>query len=578
MSKHPRPPFAPGDPAAREAGRKGGSRPKKLHRAASGAFTGSVFDVMDWGGMTGPTWEPWRSVLRTSLGVPPSGQDLVFFRAHTNRETPPAGQVSESWVVAGRRGGKSRVSGLVGLTKALQFDAHTRLAPGELGVVPIVAADQKQARVVMHYVRALCALPEIKPYVHRILRDTIELKNGLNCEVHTASYRTLRGYTIIAAVLDEVAFWRDESTSENPDSAILDALRPGMSTVPDALLLAISSPYARKGEVWTTYDRYYGQDDPHIVVWNCDTRSLNPVVAERVIARAFEEDPVSAASEYGADGRVVFRQDVEAFLDAEAIRAVTVPDRRELPPRPGTRYVGFVDPSGGSQDSFTVAIAHREGEHAVLDVVRERRPPFSPDAVVKEYADLLRSYGVTTVQGDRYAGEWPRERFKAHGVRYEPCERVKSDLYRELVAPVNAGRVELLDLPALRAQLVGLERRVARGGKDSIDHAPGARDDLANSAAGALGLVLPTATKGKRVWFSGMTDDEPAPATKEDSRRAWRRGQAEAMNELVRIATEDGEREARRAHEQGRRARSETLGAGEFLDSLGHDLRKEQEQ
>jgi hypothetical protein len=34
-----------------------------------------------------------------------------------------------------------------------------------------------------------------------------------------------------------------------------------------------------------------------------------------------------------------------------------------------------------------------------------------------------------------------------------------------------------------------LERRTARGGKDSIDHSPGQHDDVANAVAGALVLA-----------------------------------------------------------------------------------------
>jgi hypothetical protein len=49
--------------------------------------------------------------------------------------------------------------------------------------------------------------------------------------------------------------------------------------------------------------------------------------------------------------------------------------------------------------------------------------------------------------------------------------------------------VELLDLPRLIAQLCSLERRTARGGRDSIDHPPKAHDDVANVAAGALELA-----------------------------------------------------------------------------------------
>ena len=78
-------------------------------------------------------------------------------------------------------------------------------------------------------------------------------------------------------------------------------------------------------------------------------------------------------------------------------------------------------------------------------------------------------------------------------------EQSKSDLYRDLLPILNSGRAELLDVPRLVSQLCGLERRTARGGRDSIDHAPGAHDDLSNSVAGAIvsatnfnaGLIIP---------------------------------------------------------------------------------------
>ena len=59
-------------------------------------------------------------------------------------------------------------------------------------------------------------------------------------------------------------------------------------------------------------------------------------------------------------------------------------------------------------------------------------------------------------------------------------------LYANALPLLNSRRVELLDHPRLQAQLLGLERRTARGGRDSIDHAGGGHDDLANAACGAL--------------------------------------------------------------------------------------------
>jgi hypothetical protein len=108
---------------------------------------------------------------------------------------------------------------------------------------------------------------------------------------------------------------------------------------------------------------------------------------------------------------------------------------------------------------------------------------------VAEFADLLKRYRVHEVRGDRYAGEWPRDAFMRCGITYVAAGKPKSDLYLEMLPRISSGEVELLDLPKLVAQLTGLERRTARGGKDSIDHAPGAHDDVANAVAGACWLV-----------------------------------------------------------------------------------------
>jgi hypothetical protein len=181
-----------------------------------------------------------------------------------------------------------------------------------------------------------------------------------------------------------------------------------------------------------------------------------------------------------------FRTDVESFVSREVVDAAVILGRFELPRVEGCNYVAFVDPSGGSSDSMTLAISHMEADRAILDLVRERRPPFSPDDVAKEFSDTIKSYGIASCRGDRYGGLWPRERFSAHGVDYQTAPQAKSDIYINLLPLLNSGRVDLLDLPRLIAQLCSLERRTARGGRDSIDHSPGAHDDVVNAAAGAI--------------------------------------------------------------------------------------------
>jgi hypothetical protein len=135
---------------------------------------------------------------------------------------------------------------------------------------------------------------------------------------------------------------------------------------------------------------------------------------------------------------------------------------------------------------MTLAIAHKEGETEVLDVLRERKPPFSPEAVVEEYAHLIRSYRCSKVYGDRYGSEWVAEQFTKRGVSYEPAEKPKSEIYASLLPLINSKAIDLIENDRLVTQIASLERRTSRGGKDSIDHPPGAHDDLANAAAGAL--------------------------------------------------------------------------------------------
>jgi hypothetical protein len=233
---------------------------------------------------------------------------------------------------------------------------------------------------------------------------------------------------------------------------------------------------------------------------------MNPTVPKHVIAAATERDAVSAAAEYGAQ----FRSDVESFVSREAIAECVTPGLRERAPVSGIRYRAFVDPSGGSADSMTLAIGHKQDKMLVLDAVRERRPPFQPEDAVAEFVELLKLYRVTKVTGDRYAGDWPRESFRAHGITFTICDKTKSDLYRDMLPAINSRRVELLDHPRLVGQLVGLERRTARGGRDSIDHAPGAHDDLANAVAGVMTITTSSGYDSSLAWVDGPDEDPKA--------------------------------------------------------------------
>jgi hypothetical protein len=466
----------------------------------------------------GENWRAWKAFLAALFGLPLEGDALECFKAHTGRGTPPRTSVLEAFLVVGRRGGKSRIAALVGVFLAAFRDYSGVLSPGERGVVMLLAADRRQARVLFRYIEAIIDGSDLlRGMVTRRTSDAIDLSNGITMEVHTASYRSVRGYTVVAAICDEVAFWRSDDAA-NPDREILDALRPAMATVPGGLLLCISTPYARRGVMWEAYDRHHGQDDSPVLVWQAATREMNETVPESFIEAAYDADPVAAAAEYGGE----FRRDIEAFISREALDGVTVPGRPELPPSQGVRYSGFVDPSGGSGDSYTLAVAHLEGDVVVLDAVREVRPPFSPEEATATLAALLKKYHVHAVTGDRYAGEWPREAFRKLGIAYRVADRTKSDLYRDLLPLIYSLGVELLDDRRLRAQLLRLERRTSRAGRDTIDHPPRSHDDVANAVAGVAAVV---ATESRRevpcVAPFGITRLEAGARDRYELPRSW---------------------------------------------------------
>ena len=445
----------------------------------------------------GSSWQAWRWCAAAIFGLPADADGQAVIGQCLGGRLAPTEAVRSAWLVVGRRGGKSHFAALVVIYLAA-FRSYT-LAAGERGVVMIIAADRRQARVVKGYVSGLLhTAPMLEALIADETKESITLTTGIVIEIHTASFRAIRGYTVIGAVLDEIAFWPTDE-SANPDTEIVNALRPAMATVPDGLLLAISSPYGRRGEMWKAYNEHFGKDGDQTLVWQAETRLMNPSIDVAIIETAYADDPLMAAAEYGAE----FRRDLEAFVSPEVLAHATVTGRHELPPVSGVGYSAFVDPSGGSADSMTLAIAHRDGNRMILDAVRERQAPFSPDHVTAEFAGLLQAYRIRQVVGDRYAGEWPRERFRAHGISYRVAELDKSALYGDALVLLNSGRVELLDQPVLLRQLAALERRTTRRGRDIVDHPPRGRDDVSNAVAGALvGVGRPRSEFGPSNFMS----------------------------------------------------------------------------
>lgn len=246
-------------------------------------------------------WRAWKTYLRAVFGLPIPASDLPLYRDCTGRAAPPTDRAAEAYGIVGRRGGKTRIAALCVAWLATFEDWRVFLSRGEKAHVLLVSKDRQQAGVAFSYVQSMFLdHPALKKLVRDSTSDTIELRNQAVIRVAAASFRGLRGYAIPAMVADELAFWFDGETSQNPAEEILRAVKPAMLQFGGrALLLGCSSPYRRAGPLWEAYKRHWGQPG-ETLVWLAPTATMHPLdEAERAhIEREFEKDAEGAAAEY----------------------------------------------------------------------------------------------------------------------------------------------------------------------------------------------------------------------------------------------------------------------------------------
>jgi hypothetical protein len=434
------------------------------------------------------TWRTWIAVLKAAYGRTLSAEETTAFDYVAGGRKPPARPVRELWSLCGRRSGKSRIAAAVSAYIATCLDHRGSLAPGETGMILCLAASRAQARLVHDYCKAFIELsPILRQRVEEITAEEIRLSGGVVIGVHSNSFRTVRGRSLLAAVLDETGYWRDE-TSAVPDVEVYRAILPALSTT-RGLLVGISTPYRKTGLLYSKFRDHFGRDGDVLVI-KAGSTVFNPTLDAALIEQACADDPASALSEWGAE----FRVDLSSFLDDASIDAAIHHGRpMELPPRDKIVYHAFADMSGGRHDACCIGIVHREGERIIADVIRGRKG--APAAAAREFAALAREYGCQRITGDNYSAEWVAAAFRDAGCEYFRSPLTRSELYLDSLVHFTRGAVSIPNHPELIRELRLLERRTARSGKDTVDHGVGGSDDHANVLFGAMHLALKPALR-----------------------------------------------------------------------------------
>jgi hypothetical protein len=389
-----------------------------------------------------------------------------------------------AWVIAGRRAGKDSVASAIAAFSAALFNQQDRLRRGEHASIACLACDRAQSRIILDYIKAFFAdIPMLNSLVSRSTAIGFQLRNSVDIEIATNNFKSVRGRPFALAILDECAFYASE-TSAAPDLELYSAIVPGMATLPNSMIIGISTPWRRAGLLHQKYKAHFGKDGDVLVI-QAPSLVLNPTLDPAIVARALEADPAAARSEWLAE----FRSDIGTWLDLATIENAVDVGVLVRPPVKGIKYFSGCDPSGGRHDSMTLAISHCEGDVAILDCIVEIKAPFNPTTATQQIAAVLKSYGLSETSGDKYGAGWIPDAFSKCGISYRPAVLDRSAIYANVLPLFNAGRINLIDNPRLVAQFAGLERRATVRG-DRIDHSPGSYDDAANSAALALVLAV----------------------------------------------------------------------------------------
>jgi hypothetical protein len=337
-----------------------------------------------------------------------------------------------------------------------------------------------------------------KKYAHGM-----ELKNGITVKVQQANAKTVRGYSLVCALIDEGMWLTGANGSARSDTSLVKALLPKL-LVCHGRLIIISSKAGPRGYCYDKFKSCFGNDRASTLVWSPPgPRVMNPTISASALRRAKREDPEMARVEFGND----FAEDGDSCIDREMLERLVVEGRQEVLPHQNIEYSAFVDLSHGAEnsDDATLAIAYRSGDTVVLCKMKRYRPPFSVTAIVRDMANLLKRYRITRVVADGFSESFVSEAFRANGIKYVRSDLNKSELYADLLPRLASGSVELLDSSdtTLIDQLCTVERSPT--GRYSVRR--GLHDDASDALAGACYVASKGVVHAGAVADTHATDD-----------------------------------------------------------------------
>jgi hypothetical protein len=453
-----------------------------------------------------PSFWTWKVVAKVLDGQPLVEQrEIELFQLCTgcsyNRHTRRA--VRRLILLCGRRAGKDRfLSAVATWRAALCADWRQYASAGEGQVCILLGRDKRQSAILRKYCHGLLQAPLLAREIARSAGETTEFKNGASLEIATNDAHLVRGRSAIAVLGSECAHWQTDEFAASSDEEVVSAAEMSMGMCPDqGLLLLGSSVYRRRGYMYRQYRKLHGNDDADAVCWFAPSRVMNSKLPQSVIDAALAEDAPRARAEY----ENVWREDISDFIPLDVIESCTDWGVTERPPERGIHYVAGCDTAGGTgRDSFAMCVTHSEQRvsgKVIVDLIRERRPRFVFEDVVREYAEILRTYHVYTIYGDGHAAGISADSWQRNGITFQKWKQDTSDNYLASLPLLTSKRARLVDNATIRTQFTALERKVV-GGHEEVTHpsSASAHDDVV--AAVCMALSVASGQQSSSAWMA----------------------------------------------------------------------------
>lgn len=423
-----------------------------------------------------------RTILKATYGLELNSAELDIYRLATGREIYEPREHKEATVIVGRQGGKtSRIGAIIAAYEACRDHGLKR---GERAYVLLIAPVTKQAQIALGSIRNFfLTSPPLKNKVVKFRMNEIDLDNGITIACYPCSQITIRGLRVVAAVLDELGFWRDEVTAANPAEDVLNALRPAMATFTNHKLIKISTPYRKEGVLWRDYKERAERD---YLVWQLSSAEMNPSISSDFLENERRRDEESFRREFLAQ----FTDHIEGWIGFETLEQCVIKSCTERPPVTDAIYAAAVDPAFKGDD-FALAIAHRLPDGTIIldhtaTWTGTRKAPLGFEWVCGEIARTLKRYGLNNVTGDQHCAAIIQQEFLKLGIRYQEvtfAAATRLDLFGNLKHLLIQRKIQILDKPELLRQLRSLEEHKSIRGNIEVRSAYDVKDDLAVAAA-----------------------------------------------------------------------------------------------